>query len=89
MFLRFLPTSSFQGAGSFRSALEHLWLELAGAPLQQTLYGKPHASQYRFVESMLAGLAEHPLERFYMVGDNPVTVKRATALSPLTLERRE
>ena len=65
------------GAGAMRVALDHLWLEMAGVPLEQTLYGKPYEDQYRFVETLLAHLATSgaasPIERFYMVGDNPVT----------------
>jgi HAD superfamily hydrolase (TIGR01450 family) len=73
------------GAGAFRMALEHLWLGLHGEELQQTIYGKPFPAQYRYVETMLASLgadgggggggggSSPGLDRYYMVGDNPLT----------------
>jgi HAD superfamily hydrolase (TIGR01456 family) len=67
------PVARF-GSGAFRVALERLWLDLIGAELDQTLYGKPHLPQFRFVENLLAELeGGSQVERFYMVGDNPET----------------
>jgi len=130
------------GAGAMRVALEHLWSQLSGNDrqlgLQQTIYGKPFPSQYRFVENLLANMCAadaaaaqaaalaaavsakmaaargvaataaawypetivgsnsdlakatndgeikaSPLQRFYMVGDNPATdIRGAAAAGP-------
>jgi len=133
------PVARF-GAGAMRVALEHLWIQLSGdrhLELQQTVYGKPFPSQYRFVENLLADLCAadaaaaeaaalvaavsaktatasgvaataaawypesvrsdnivseavsggemnaSPLQRFYMVGDNPATdIRGAAAAGP-------
>lgn len=64
------------GAGAFRHALDALWLGLGRPSLDQTLYGKPNSVQYDFVETLLQDLdpdGAAPVERFYMVGDNPLT----------------
>jgi HAD superfamily hydrolase (TIGR01456 family) len=46
------PVARF-GSGAFRVSLEKLWSELSNEELSQTLYGKPHKSQYQFVETLL------------------------------------
>lgn len=88
------PVARF-GAGAFRVSLEKLWEELSNDSLEQTLYGKPYLSQYRFVEEMLStssvlqGKADEDsstslsIDRFYMVGDNPVTdIRGARSAGP-------
>ncbi|CAG8290644.1 unnamed protein product [Penicillium olsonii] len=73
------------GQGGFREALEGVWAATTGGPskgieLKKTVIGKPYQPTYEFAEHQLlrnrlktfgnsADLP--PLERVYMVGDNP------------------
>ncbi|KAJ5551098.1 HAD-superfamily hydrolase subfamily IIA CECR5 [Penicillium sp. DV-2018c] len=73
------------GQGGFREALEGVWAATTGGPskgieLRKTVIGKPYHPTYEFAERQMlrnrqntfgssADLA--PLERVYMIGDNP------------------
>ncbi|KAJ2004171.1 hypothetical protein H4R26_002661 [Coemansia thaxteri] len=71
------------GQGAYHVCLRAMWAALtAGAPLEYTLFGKPHAVQYRYAERLLdrlvlaaepdADIARlHARRRIYAVGDNP------------------
>lgn len=67
------------GQGAFRKALEGIWSEITGgAKLRSTVIGKPHEATYAFAEGILSHWVtgevkgeREPLERVYMVGDNP------------------
>jgi HAD superfamily hydrolase (TIGR01456 family) len=65
------------GAGAFNRALMHLYHGVTGRDLQHVQFGKPHGAQYEFAELQIQQLAKEwggpQVERFYMVGDNPVT----------------
>jgi len=65
------------GAGAFTQALMFLFQALTGRDLQHVQFGKPHSAQYDFAEVQIQRLAQEwggpRVERFYMVGDNPVT----------------
>ncbi|KAG0017417.1 hypothetical protein BGZ81_010749 [Podila clonocystis] len=65
--------------GTFRTCLERIFKDLTGNKLEYTLYGKPHATTYKYAESVLNRLApihvgpEGALRKrtVYMIGDNP------------------
>lgn len=61
--------------GAFRLALERLYYELTGRPLQYTMFGKPELGQFRYAERMVREQARAlrlgPPKRMFMVGDNP------------------
>ncbi|KAF7718437.1 Haloacid dehalogenase-like hydrolase family protein [Penicillium ucsense] len=73
------------GQGGFREALEGVWAATTGGPgkgigLKKTVIGKPYQPTYEFAERQLlrnrARTFMHatdlpPLQRVYMVGDNP------------------
>lgn len=62
------------GQGAFLECLRALWhRRCGGSPLDVVEFGKPHPSQYRVAEQLLAALdpAAPPLQRLYMIGDNP------------------
>lgn len=73
------------GQGGFREALEGVWAATTGGPskgieLKKTVIGKPYQGTYEFAERQLrrnrsrifGGAADlPPLQRVYMVGDNP------------------
>ncbi|KAJ5891192.1 CDP-alcohol phosphatidyltransferase [Penicillium subrubescens] len=73
------------GQGGFREALEGVWAATTGGPskgieLKKTVIGKPHQPTYEFAERQLlrnrattfSGATDlPPLQRVYMVGDNP------------------
>lgn len=73
------------GQGAFQAAVAGIWSQVTGGRgLVRTAYGKPFAETYRYAERILnehrAGVLERnghaqdsapPLERVYMVGDNP------------------
>lgn len=73
------------GQGGFREALEGVWAATTGGPskgieLKKTVIGKPYQATYEFAERQLLRNRAHsfssatnlpPLERVYMVGDNP------------------
>ncbi|OJJ51350.1 hypothetical protein ASPZODRAFT_156255 [Penicilliopsis zonata CBS 506.65] len=72
------------GQGGFREALEGTWAAVTGGPskgveLKKTIIGKPYQGTYEFAERQLLrnrstffGTRElGPLQRVYMVGDNP------------------
>jgi HAD superfamily hydrolase (TIGR01456 family) len=73
------------GQGGFREALEGVWAATTGGPskgieLKKTVIGKPHQPTYEFAERQLLRNRARtfgdttdlpPLQRVYMVGDNP------------------
>ncbi|KAF2105121.1 HAD superfamily hydrolase [Rhizodiscina lignyota] len=75
------------GQGGFREAMEGLWTAVTGGPernveLYKTLIGKPYRMTYEFAERRLNSHRKHlfsnqidgevpPLQKVYMVGDNP------------------
>jgi hypothetical protein len=70
------------GQGAFRESLEGLWTaatggEEKGVKLHKELLGKPFRSTYEFAEKRLVQHRDKlyhdpdPLQRVYMVGDNP------------------
>jgi HAD superfamily hydrolase (TIGR01456 family) len=71
------------GQGGFREALEGVWAATTGGPgkgieLKKTVIGKPYQGTYEFAERQLLrnrskvfGTDLPPLQRVYMVGDNP------------------
>lgn len=74
------------GQGGFREALEGVWAAITGGPsagvtLHKIVMGKPHGPTYEFAEKRLIAHRQkllgqsdvqlRPLERVYMVGDNP------------------
>ena len=71
------------GQGGFREALEGVWAATTGGPskgieLKKTVIGKPYQGTYEFAERQLLrnrsrvfGTDLPPLERVFMVGDNP------------------
>lgn len=71
------------GQGGFREALEGVWAATTGGPskgieLKKTVIGKPYQGTYEFAErqllrnrSKIFGTDLPPLQRVYMVGDNP------------------
>jgi len=65
------------GSGSFRVALDKLFLQSTGKELKQYVYGKPHPRTYIYAESMLNYLAERMGQKvpdlIFMVGDNQET----------------
>lgn len=73
------------GQGGFREALEGVWAATTGGPskgieLKKTVIGKPYQPTYEFAERQLlrnrlrtfgSSAERTPLEKVYMVGDNP------------------
>lgn len=74
------------GQGSFQAALAGIWRQITDqrAELKRTTIGKPHARTYSYAERVLAewrasmlaedgaaGKEVQPLDRVYMIGDNP------------------
>ncbi|KAI1806968.1 HAD-superfamily hydrolase [Daldinia bambusicola] len=73
------------GQGAFQAALAGIWREITGgaAELERVTIGKPHGYTYGFAERVLGAHRARmlgkevgepkPLERVYMVGDNPAS----------------
>jgi HAD superfamily hydrolase (TIGR01456 family) len=70
------------GQGAFHAALRGVWHSVTDgkAPLLANVCGKPHQPTYAFAESRLVGEtkslwgdAHQPLQRVYMIGDNPMS----------------
>lgn len=60
--------------GAFRVCLEALYKEYTGKKLPYTLYGKPHAVQYKFSEKLLQQQAARfgcIISHYIGIGDNP------------------
>ncbi|KAI9193192.1 HAD-like domain-containing protein [Polychytrium aggregatum] len=75
------PVNRF-AQGAFRLALERLYQELKGVPLQYTQFGKPTEKTYRFAEAVMeeyalkAGKLAGPAKirrKIYGIGDNPAS----------------
>ncbi|KAH6950388.1 HAD-like domain-containing protein [Ilyonectria sp. MPI-CAGE-AT-0026] len=67
------------GQGAFQGALYGVWREVTnGRDLKCRIIGKPHKDTYEYAEHVLnayragiLGQSQSPLQRVYMVGDNP------------------
>lgn len=70
------------GQGAFQASIAGVWAELTdNAHFERTVCGKPHATTYQYAEIVLNEYREKllgregsnvpPLERVFMVGDNP------------------
>lgn len=59
------------GMGAFTQCLHALWARLTGTELQITQFGKPMRSQFEAAAQLVETQASGPVERLYMIGDNP------------------
>lgn len=77
------PNQHFQprlSQGTFRIALEAMYLSLTGVELKRVVYGKPETEAYTYAEGVLASYMEDMYgeeprlpENVYMIGDNPAS----------------
>jgi HAD superfamily hydrolase (TIGR01456 family) len=71
------------GQGAFQASIEGIWnATTGGASLQKTVIGKPFSHTYDYAEKVLqkhrsqllgGGDKSSPLERVFMIGDNPAS----------------
>jgi ribonucleotide monophosphatase NagD (HAD superfamily) len=58
-------------AGAFTKCLATLFEGSTGRKLKTTVFGKPFAEMHSYAETTLEALHGSPLNRVYMIGDNP------------------
>ncbi|KDN40782.1 HAD-superfamily hydrolase [Tilletiaria anomala UBC 951] len=71
------------GQGAFRAAVENVWLQTTGRPLESIAFGKPCRLTYEFADALLqerlARLSSDPQQTppapasVWMIGDNPAS----------------
>jgi len=78
------------GAGAFIVALQAIYRQCTGVDLEVCRFGKPHPVSFTYAEEVLGDLSmgdgtrQQQPQRFYMVGDNPLTdIKGANLAGPL------
>lgn len=62
------------GQGALHTCLRALWQRRSGGELRITEFGKPHATQFAAARAMVEAQlpkGSQPLQRIYMMGDNP------------------